>query len=127
MSAQARNWGPVVGERSSVNVAARRPARKSRPARIKYNRREALAGYLFISPWIIGFVVFMLGAMVYSLVISFSHYNLATNVAETGRARQLRAALRRPQGGLVAGQHVVLRRHGRAVGDLLRACACAFC
>ena len=81
MSAQARNWGPVVGERSSVNVAARRPARKSRPARIKYNRREALAGYLFISPWIIGFVVFMLGAMVYSLVISFSRYNLATNVA----------------------------------------------
>ncbi|WP_264357447.1 carbohydrate ABC transporter permease [Pseudarthrobacter sp. MM222] len=48
---------------------------------MKYNRREALAGYLFISPWIIGFVVFMLGAMAYSLVISFSRYNLATNVA----------------------------------------------
>jgi multiple sugar transport system permease protein len=48
---------------------------------VKYNRREALAGYLFISPWIIGFVVFMLGAMAYSLVISFSRYNLATNVA----------------------------------------------
>jgi multiple sugar transport system permease protein len=71
----------MVGERSSVNVAARRPARKPRPARIKYNRREALAGYLFISPWIVGFVVFMLGAMAYSLVISFSRYNLATNVA----------------------------------------------
>nr|WP_256214163.1 sugar ABC transporter permease [Arthrobacter sp. ov118] len=64
-----------------MNVAARRPARKPRPARIKYNRREALAGYLFISPWIVGFVVFMLGAMAYSLVISFSRYNLATNVA----------------------------------------------
>jgi multiple sugar transport system permease protein len=81
MSAQARNWGPVVGERSSVNVAARGSARKPPPARIKYNRREALAGYLFISPWIVGFVVFMLGAMAYSLVISFSRYNLATNVA----------------------------------------------
>jgi len=43
--------------------------------------REAIAGYLFISPWIIGFLVFTLGAMVYSLVISFSHYSLATNIA----------------------------------------------
>lgn len=62
---------------------ARRPGsrRSKRRTRVKYNRREALAGYLFISPWIIGFVVFMLGAMAYSLVISFSRYNLATNVA----------------------------------------------
>ncbi|HWU46223.1 MAG TPA: sugar ABC transporter permease [Humibacter sp.] len=57
--------------------------RKRRPAnkRVRYNRREAIAGYLFISPWIIGFLVFTLGAMVYSLVISFSNYNLATNSA----------------------------------------------
>ena len=47
----------------------------------KYNRREAIAGYLFISPWIIGFLIFTLGAMIYSLVISFSHYQLATNTA----------------------------------------------
>src|SRR5690349_10152767 len=46
----------------------------------KYNRREALAGYLFISPWIVGFLIFTAGTMIYSLVISFSHYNLATNV-----------------------------------------------
>jgi multiple sugar transport system permease protein len=52
-----------------------------RRVRTKYNRREALAGYLFISPWIVGFIVFMLGAMAYSLVISFSRYNLATNVS----------------------------------------------
>jgi len=48
---------------------------------MKYNRREALAGYLFITPWIIGFLVFTLGAMIYSLVISFTHYNLATGTA----------------------------------------------
>jgi multiple sugar transport system permease protein len=47
----------------------------------KYNKRESLAGYLFIAPWIIGFLVFTLGAMVYSLVISFSNYNLARNTA----------------------------------------------
>lgn len=45
----------------------------------KYNRREALAGYLFISPWLIGFLVFTFGAMAYSLYISFSYYNLAKN------------------------------------------------
>ncbi len=33
---------------------------------MKYNRREAIAGYLFISPWIVGFLVFTAGAMIYS-------------------------------------------------------------
>jgi multiple sugar transport system permease protein len=47
----------------------------------KYDKREAIAGYLFISPWIVGFLIFTLGAMIYSLVISFSHYQLATNTA----------------------------------------------
>jgi len=47
----------------------------------KFNRSEALAGYAFIAPWAIGFLVFTLGAMIYSLVISFTHYNLATGSA----------------------------------------------
>jgi len=45
----------------------------------RFNRREAVAGYLFISPWIVGFLIFTFGAMIYSLVVSFSNYNLATN------------------------------------------------
>jgi multiple sugar transport system permease protein len=49
--------------------------------RNSFNRREAIAGYLFISPWLLGFLVFTFGAMVYSLVISFSYYQLATNTA----------------------------------------------
>ncbi|WP_136050605.1 carbohydrate ABC transporter permease [Microbacterium sp. K36] len=49
--------------------------------RDRYHRREALAGYLFISPWLLGFLIFTAGAMVYSLYISFSSYNLATNSA----------------------------------------------
>jgi multiple sugar transport system permease protein len=69
----------------------------SRPRRRRWlprtnDGREALAGYLFISPWIIGFVVFTAGAMIYSLVISFTHYNLATNLvtpAGVGNYRQL--------------------------------------
>jgi len=55
----------------------RGPARTAR----KYNRREAIAGYLFITPWIIGFLVFTLGAMAYSLVISFSDFRLIGNTA----------------------------------------------
>lgn len=53
-----------------------------RPKKVRsYNRREAIAGFLFISPWIVGFLVFTFGAMIYSLVVSFSDYNLATNTA----------------------------------------------
>src|SRR4051812_167012 len=47
----------------------------------KYDKREVRAAYFFLSPWILGFLVFTLGAMIYSLVISFSHYQLATNTA----------------------------------------------
>ncbi len=63
-----------------VRVPEARPGRFRKP-RDRYNKREALAGYLFISPWIIGFLVFTAGAMIYSLYISFSSYNLATNTA----------------------------------------------
>lgn len=54
---------------------------KTRRPREAYNKREALAGYLFISPWIVGFLVFTAGAMLYSLYLSFTNYDLATGVA----------------------------------------------
>ncbi|AEE44276.1 carbohydrate ABC transporter permease [Cellulomonas fimi] len=66
-----------------TQVVAPAAERVQRPPlrKVRYNRREALAGYLFISPWIVGFLVFTAGAMIASLVISFSSYNLATNTA----------------------------------------------
>ena len=69
----------AIDERGTRTAAARpeKPPRRRNTQR----RKEAIAGYLFISPWIIGFLVFTLGAMIYSLVISFSYYNLATNRA----------------------------------------------
>ncbi len=39
-------------------------------------RREALQGYLLISPWIIGFLVFTLGPMLASLYYSFCKYHI---------------------------------------------------
>lgn len=70
---------------SDQSVTERRAAKRldrARRGKVTYNRREAIAGYLFISPWIIGFAIFTAGAMIYSLVISFSSYNLATNSAK---------------------------------------------
>ncbi|MEQ8671601.1 MAG: sugar ABC transporter permease [Aggregatilineales bacterium] len=39
-------------------------------------RREALSGYLFISPWLIGFIVFFLGPIIASLFLSFTRWNI---------------------------------------------------
>ena len=39
-------------------------------------RREALTGYLFISPWMIGFIVFFLGPIIASLFLSFTRWNI---------------------------------------------------
>lgn len=75
MSTQTKNAAGTDAPRIPDGTV-KAPRRK-----IKYNRREAIAGYLFIGPWIIGFLIFTLGAMIYSLVISFSHYQLATNTA----------------------------------------------
>jgi multiple sugar transport system permease protein len=39
-------------------------------------RREAFAGYLFISPWLIGFIVFFVGPIIASFVLSFTQWNI---------------------------------------------------
>lgn len=39
-------------------------------------RREAIEGYLFITPWVIGFLVFTAGPMLASLVFSFTKWGL---------------------------------------------------
>jgi multiple sugar transport system permease protein len=41
----------------------------------KYQRRETLAAYAFLSPWIIGFLVLTAGPMIISLVLSFTDYD----------------------------------------------------
>ncbi len=47
----------------------------------KYNRKEALAGYLFIAPWAVGFAIFTVVSMTYSAGLSFTHYDLASGTA----------------------------------------------
>jgi multiple sugar transport system permease protein len=39
-------------------------------------RREEIEGFLYISPWIVGFLVFTFGPMLYSLYLSFTRYTI---------------------------------------------------
>ncbi len=47
-------------------------------------RREELAGYLFILPWLIGFLIFTAGAMIYSLGLSFFRTDLLSSTTFVG-------------------------------------------
>src|SRR5215213_4967600 len=87
----------AVLTKNQEGVAEGKPTRNGTLRVKKYNRREAVAGYLFISPWIIGFLIFTLGAMIYSLVISFSYYNLAKNTTRPAGLDNYRAMFDDPK------------------------------
>src|SRR5438874_12514703 len=44
--------------------------------RLSPSRREAVEGFLYISPWIAGFLIFVFGPMAASLYLSLTHYNV---------------------------------------------------
>src|SRR5699024_8652474 len=46
----------------------------------KRHKQEALWGLLFVSPFLIGFLVFMLGPMLFSFYGSFTNYNLTSRM-----------------------------------------------
>ena len=55
------------------------PYVKAKPARRRIStarRREAIEGVLYLSPWIIGFIVFIVGPLIVSLYLSFTKYNV---------------------------------------------------
>ncbi|GAB4527558.1 MAG: sugar ABC transporter permease [Anaerolineae bacterium] len=47
-------------------------------------RREALMGWLFALPWVLGFLVFTAGPMLFSLYSSFTRYNIIADPAWVG-------------------------------------------
>lgn len=51
-------------------------ATKARRPMLRPAVREELTGWLFASPWIIGFLVFTVGPMLFSLYTSFTKYNI---------------------------------------------------
>jgi ABC-type sugar transport system permease subunit len=57
--------------------------RRSRPPMSPLARREARWGFVFLAPWIIGFIVFTVGPMIAALIFTFTNINL--NQAEPVR------------------------------------------
>jgi multiple sugar transport system permease protein len=53
---------------------------------LSMSKREALYGYLFISPWLIGFLLFTIGPMLASLYFSFTDYNIVNPPTWVGLA-----------------------------------------
>ncbi|MGH1552674.1 carbohydrate ABC transporter permease [Streptomyces sp. L7] len=59
------------------SVPTTRKARSAAPVtKGRRGRRENLAGYLFMSPWIAGFLLLTAGPMAASLYFAFTDYNL---------------------------------------------------
>lgn len=65
--------------------------RRMRPA-----TREALEGYLGISPWLIGFLVFTAGPFLASLVLSFTDWQITTTPKWVGLDNYIRIFTRDP-------------------------------
>jgi multiple sugar transport system permease protein len=64
-------------ESSPSQLASHLPGERPAERRMSIaRRREALQGYLYIAPWIIGFLIFVAGPLVASLYYSFTYYPL---------------------------------------------------
>nr|WP_281258886.1 sugar ABC transporter permease [Bacillus canaveralius] len=50
------------------------------PRRLSKRMRENLFGYLFISPWMVGFIGLLLGPLLFSLYTSFTDYNITSKM-----------------------------------------------
>jgi multiple sugar transport system permease protein len=62
----------------------------------RWRRRQALEGYLFAAPWIVGFLTFTAGAMAYAVWMSFQKWNLLTPPQFVGLANYHKAFARDP-------------------------------
>lgn len=65
----------MAGAIRSTNAS---PGTDRQRRRLSQRAREEIAGYLFISPWIVGFLIFTAGAMLFSLGLVFFKTDLLT-------------------------------------------------
>lgn len=78
-----------------ANVFSRKSAKKTkRPSSMK--RKEAIQGYLFILPWLIGFFVFTLGPLILSFIASFTNYDITSQMDFIGFENYKRMFTRDP-------------------------------
>lgn len=69
--------------RSTSTVFKKQPAKQVN-SMTAMRRREALWGYLFIAPSLIGFIIFIAIPLVYSIVLSFHEWNVFTPAVPVG-------------------------------------------
>ena len=62
--------------KTSVQMPASIVSSTANPRRMSPTRREAFWGLVFVGPWIIGFLVFTIGPLIASLILSFTDFNL---------------------------------------------------
>jgi multiple sugar transport system permease protein len=72
-------------------------AARQRRSRTTRDRRRAIAGYLWISPWLLGFVIFYLGPTLASLYLSFTDYNVVSPPVWIGVSNYVYAFTKDPQ------------------------------
>ena len=60
-------------------------------ARSRRRQREGLQGYLWISPWLIGVLLFTVGPMLASLFLSFTQYNIVASPRWIGATNYINA------------------------------------
>ena len=65
-------------EAGAAALPAPRAREQARARRSPWTRGPGFWGYVFISPWLIGFLLFTLGPMLISLYLSFCRYDLHT-------------------------------------------------
>jgi multiple sugar transport system permease protein len=63
----------------------------------KLARREEIEGYLFISPWVIGFFVFLIVPIILSIYISLTNYDYLSKPEFVGFANYVRALTNDPK------------------------------
>ncbi len=59
------------------------------PHRTSLEKKENIAGYLFLLPWFIGMLVFVIGPILASLYLSFTNFNLIGSPQWTGLSNYL--------------------------------------
>lgn len=62
----------------------------------KREKKEARAGWLFISPWVIGFICLTGGPLLFSLYASFTNYNMTSKMDFIGVANYVRMFTKDP-------------------------------
>jgi multiple sugar transport system permease protein len=84
------NSSTVCIEEEIALAQAALPGKMPQQRASRLARREALIGYIFISPWLIGFLVFLAGPILASLFLSFTQYKPGLSPVWVGFANYTR-------------------------------------